>query len=312
MRQFQQEKFGVSWRTSAVCTLGFVALFILTAMILLPSCVAERGPRLVPGPVVMPEAVDARYAPAATLYRQHCGACHGPTGEGDGRAASTFEVRPRAFRLEPFRFVSTTSGGAPSQDDLMRTIQRGIPHTEMPSMHLGDIQTRRLADYIREIRRLGIIDQLSKGSDAEQPEEPDDEYDEYGEDEDESLSQEEIEEIATQQVTPGPVTPVPLRREDYQSDMSVGRSLFAQNCAACHGPTGRGNGPLVLVDTLARPIRARDLTTGAFRGGSGDRDLYWRIRVGIPGTPMAGFSYLSDEQVWQLVDYVRHLSKGGT
>jgi mono/diheme cytochrome c family protein len=48
----------------------------------------------------------------------------------------------------------------------------------------------------------------------------------------------------------------------------VGRSFFAANCATCHGPEGRGDGPLAAG--LARPVP--DLTTIAARRGGFDRN----------------------------------------
>ncbi len=274
----------------------------LAATVALTSCHA-RDARI----RVMPESRDSRYAPAAALYREHCAACHGVTGEGNGPAASTFSIRPRQFRHESFHFISTTSGGAPAQDDIVRSIRRGVGPGMPARALLTDSELRQLADYVREIRRLGIIEHLTAES-ATSTEEEEDEYG-YGPDEQE-LSLEQIEAIATKRVTPGLVTPVPPRPDNYQTDITVGRNLFALNCAVCHGADGSGNGEIRLKDGLGRPIRARALAAGDFRGGSRDQDLYRRIRYGIPGTPMAGFGQFTDEEVWQLVDYVRLLSKG--
>jgi len=40
-----------------------------------------------------------------------------------------------------------------------------------------------------------------------------------------------------------------------------------------------------------------------------DGQLYWVIKNGSPGTGMMSFAGLPDEQVWQLVHYIRSLAK---
>lgn len=37
--------------------------------------------------------------------------------------------------------------------------------------------------------------------------------------------------------------------------------------------------------------------------------LFWVIKNGSPGTEMPDFSYLEDDQVWQLVIYLRSFSE---
>lgn len=59
------------------------------------------------------------------------------------------------------------------------------------------------------------------------------------------------------------------------------------------------------------PIRnaiPRNLRAGVYRGGRRRIDIYWRIHQGIPGSPMPGVgATLSDEEIWNLVDYVLSL-----
>lgn len=98
-----------------------------------------------------------------------------------------------------------------------------------------------------------------------------------------------------------------------------GRKLFEERCAGCHGKTGRGDGPaapfigndLEGTGNLAPP---RDFSHGIFkfqRRDSGklpaDGDLYATIRRGMPGSAMPAWTELADEQVWDLVDHVKHL-----
>lgn len=58
----------------------------------------------------------------------------------------------------------------------------------------------------------------------------------------------------------------------------------------------------------ARTIEPRNLRAGVYRGGRRPIDLFWRVHQGINGTPMPGSSSsLTEEQIWQIVDYIRSL-----
>jgi putative heme-binding domain-containing protein len=78
-------------------------------------------------------------------------------------------------------------------------------------------------------------------------------------------------------------------------DPERGRRLWSANCAVCHGAEGKGG-------------RGPDLTTGRFRHGGTDDDLYRAIRNGIPGTEMPGFPLTGVESM-QLLAFVRALGR---
>ncbi len=240
-----------------------------------------------PGPVLpMPDSPHG-----SRLYRDHCAACHGNSGRGDGPAAIALLVRPRDFRYEPFRYVSALDG-TPTEQDLLQTIRSGRHFGAMPARpSLTDADVNALADYVREINRLGWTEILTR---------------EFGDDED--MSSEDIEEIALEHVTPGEPIPIPCRPPTFRSDTEVGRRLYLASCASCHGPTGRGDGLDMPLDERGRPIAVRDLTSGAFRGGVEVAEIFKRIRCGVPGTPMPAQEGLTDAEVWQLVYYVRFLA----
>ncbi|SFL74297.1 CopD family protein [Nitrosomonas communis] len=98
-------------------------------------------------------------------------------------------------------------------------------------------------------------------------------------------------------------TPVPF---DAIS-ISNGSLLYAEHCASCHGPQGKGNGELAdtlstePTDLLTKPHTARH-TVGNF--------FHW-LSHGIPGTDMPGFAaVLSEENRWDIVNYLHALSRG--
>jgi mono/diheme cytochrome c family protein len=58
----------------------------------------------------------------------------------------------------------------------------------------------------------------------------------------------------------------------------------------------------------ARNAIPRNLREGIYRGGRRPLDIYWRVTSGIAGTPMpAAPNTLTQQQIWQLVDYVHSL-----
>jgi mono/diheme cytochrome c family protein len=78
-----------------------------------------------------------------------------------------------------------------------------------------------------------------------------------------------------------------------------GADLFAADCAACHGPGGRGDGPA----RAGLPTAPADLTAEHLWEHS-DGDLYWWIGHGI-GSAMPGFAdRLDDRAIWALIDFV--------
>ena len=91
-----------------------------------------------------------------------------------------------------------------------------------------------------------------------------------------------------------------------------GAKLFSANCAVCHGPEGRGDGPA----SRALPTPPADLTAEHFWAHR-DGELYWYISHGIEAPDgskaMPGFGgSLSNEAVWDLIDYLRANNAGGS
>jgi len=86
-----------------------------------------------------------------------------------------------------------------------------------------------------------------------------------------------------------------------------GAPLYAQNCFVCHGPLGRGDGPL--ADKL--PVRPADLTEAhlfAHKVG----EMFWWISYGSDNRVMPGFAgKLTPDQRWQLIDFVLARAAGG-
>src|SRR5512139_149221 len=83
------------------------------------------------------------------LYLRECSGCHGERGNGAGPAADYVDPRPRDFTQARFKFRTTKSGQPPTTADILRTIQRGIPGTAMPSFSfLAEEERKKIAAYV--------------------------------------------------------------------------------------------------------------------------------------------------------------------
>lgn len=76
-------------------------------------------------------------------------------------------------------------------------------------------------------------------------------------------------------------------------------------CQVCHGINGDGKGRMA---TQFDP-RPRNFRCAQTVNGIPDGQLFWIIRNGSPGTSMPAFKPLSDEQIWQVVLYLRDLAQ---
>ena len=83
---------------------------------------------------------------------------------------------------------------------------------------------------------------------------------------------------------------------------TAGAETFRNNCVPCHGAQGHGDGP----GGAALTPRPKNLVMLA--STVGDDYLYWRINTGKEGTSMVAWKgVLTDEQIWQVVSFVRTL-----
>ncbi len=100
----------------------------------------------------------------------------------------------------------------------------------------------------------------------------------------------------------GKTNPLPATPDNIEA----GRRLFAENCATCHGASGRGDGPAA-KDLHPPPA---DLAAIRRRPMVSDSYLYWtiaeggaRFRTAMPSMKDA----LTDSDIWKLIVYLRQL-----
>lgn len=216
--------------------------------------------------------VQAQPSRGKQVYDSHCVECHGDTGRGDGPGAAFLHPRPRDFTSGKFKLRSTI-GGAPTLDDVIQTVRRGMYGTSMPGWDriLPDADIAAVAAYVRS---------LAAGADA------------------------------TPSGAPIAETPAPSSPESIERGRHVYEKL---QCAKCHGTDGRGAGAVrtVFDDDWGRPLNAADLTEPwTFRGGAAARDIYLRFRAGMAGTPMPSFDDAANrDEMSDLANYVVSLGR---
>ncbi len=302
------------------------------------------------------------------LFRRHCAGCHGISGDGAGTAAAVLDPYPRDFRNGVFKYTSTAGGGKPLREDLLRTLQEGIPGTAMPSFRkLPGEQIDALLEYVKYLAIRGETElhllQSVVDEDASLPLDLEEVIEEG------LLSAAKSWDDAPSMAVVPPTQPftnsVPLlRRSSAGADPSPGtaceqavahdgeesglarsiargRKLFAGagQCVKCHGTRGDGRGEQselyddwnkrkvgdspertqMLAARFRLPVERlhpRDFTLGVFHGGDRPIDQYWRICVGIKGTPMpphgpspSSKGVLTPAEIWDVVGYVRSLGR---
>ena len=87
--------------------------------------------------------------------------------------------------------------------------------------------------------------------------------------------------------------------------ISKGKKVYAQNCAVCHGPEGKGDGA---AGASLNP-KPRNLVEGKWTKGGSSKDLFLTLTNGIAGGSMVAFAHLSKEDRWALVHYIRSITQ---
>ena len=92
-------------------------------------------------------------------------------------------------------------------------------------------------------------------------------------------------------------------------DAARGKQKYQELCGACHGQSGKGDGPTAAV----LPVKPRDHTDADYMGKLTDQQIFNTIKQGgeavgkSPIMPKWG-GILSDQQIEDIVVYIRTLS----
>ncbi|VAX22738.1 hypothetical protein MNBD_NITROSPINAE02-1910 [hydrothermal vent metagenome] len=217
-------------------------------------------------------------ASGKSIYTDRCAICHGPKGDGKGEKAKDLIVQPRDFTFAVYKFRSTPSGSAPTDEDIYKTVSRGLHQTAMlPWIGLSATEKWQVTYYIKS-----FSDFFDEGEELVTVKAP------------------EKRESGAEYVKKGELV--------YKN----------AKCGVCHGPDGRGDGEKAdkLKDDWQRPIKPTDFRRTILKRGLNIEEIYLTIATGLNGTPMPSFSTaLSPDDMLSVSYYIRSLapklSRGG-
>lgn len=94
------------------------------------------------------------------------------------------------------------------------------------------------------------------------------------------------------------------------TNRNAGEALYQSKaspiaCKTCHGTKGNG----ISEPGFESSPSSRNFTCAKAIGTIPDGQLFWVIKKGSPGTAMFAFSDLSDNEIWQLIHYIRQFVK---
>lgn len=96
---------------------------------------------------------------------------------------------------------------------------------------------------------------------------------------------------------------------DDSDTRADGKEAFSHYCVACHGMDGQNTG-VPFTDHMSPPIPS--LTSPAVQSYT-DGQLKWIVDYGIFPSGMPGSKgTLSDEELWAIIAYLRHLPPAGS
>jgi len=89
------------------------------------------------------------------------------------------------------------------------------------------------------------------------------------------------------------------------ASLEAGKKLYDEQCAGCHGDTGKADGPMAAYTGDPQPSNLAD---GEWKHGSSDGEIYTVIIEGVDGTAMKDFAKdLKPTEIWHVVNYVKTL-----
>lgn len=206
------------------------------------------------------------------VFETQCAVCHGVTGDGQGPEAHRLFTRPTDLRRGSFKFRSTPTGSVPTDEDLERTIRRGLPGSGMIAQdHLGDTEVR---DVIAYVKTLSL-----RWADGAAP-------------------------VPIAIVRPASLDSLAVKGAD------LFKQAGCVECHGESG-RGDGPSAEKLTSG-GRPTRPTDLTRRPFKGGDRPEDIYRALAVGLDGSPMPSYrDALDEDQMWALAVHVTRLAPPG-
>lgn len=237
----------------------------------------------------------------SVTYRRYCIGCHGEAGDGKGPAARFLFPPPRDFTRGLYKFTTTPGGSLPTEDDLLRTITRGLRGTAMPSFRLLSRAEKRA--LLGTIKRFYVEwETTPPSSPVTLHANPFDMDPEFREEVEEAVRRGE--EIYHAKAECWKCHPVYVRGERLEEIARKHQVAFDQRENPDEG--------VLKEDSWGQMIPPPDFRTMKLKSVFGLDDLYRVIAAGVGGTAMPTWvESLGVEELWALTLYVWSLTPEG-
>ncbi len=199
-------------------------------------------------------------------YHRFCIHCHGAQGKGDGSTAAYLSPSPRDLSLGLFKFRSTSSNTLPLDQDLIKTIKRGIPGSAMPAWDgvFEEDVVRALVEYIKLFSSR------------------------------------------FQFASPDFIFESGLQPPYNALSVETGQRLYRElRCVRCHGEKGEKHGEVVPGNDIHHALVYDLRKPGFYKAGASAKEIVNTLATGMDGTPMSAYDYLADEERWHLAHFLQ-------
>ena len=223
-------------------------------------------------PFAQQRAVPAAEAVAKgkEIYLKKCWFCHGQEGKGDGPVADYLNPRPRDFTSGMYKLRITKDAEAPLDDDLFRTVTKGMPGTGMQGFE----------GILSEGERWQVI-YFIKSFDKER-----------------FASPPEKAELGSE------------IRGSVEKGKGVYQKTRCWECHGQEGRGDGSSASKLKDEWGLPILPADLTKGWQYKGGNSVKDIFTRFTTSMDGTPMPSFAdTLSAQDRWDLAAYIRSLIK---
>ncbi|MEZ4299991.1 MAG: c-type cytochrome [Polyangiaceae bacterium] len=236
-------------------------------------------------------AADEKLQRGQASYNMYCSGCHGEAGDGEGPAAKFLSPKPRDLRKGKVKFASVAAGEMPTDDDLARTITRGLHGTSMPSWRL--LPKDEVEDIIAYVKTFTPNRKPPGGIIAIPP-------DPWVKSPDKGVREgEKLYHGLAACMSCHPAYVERSKIADYMKAYDMPSSGFRDNLYSGDTKDSEWGQPITPPDFLADYIKS----------GTQREDLVRVIATGVGGTAMPSWGQtLNAKQLWGLAYYVEHLA----
>ncbi len=285
------------WLTVAVClSLAFFMAAVCWTQALAEASENEKPAAAGKYPAFGTAQPQAVLEQGKKVYTTYCVGCHGVQGDGNGPASPHLDPKPRNFTLAQFRFASRPSGELPTDEDLFRTVTEGLRGTSMPGWPLvPEADRRAVIAYIKTFAK----DRWENASSSAPTVIADDPY--YGQDKSDAVKRGES-------VYHG-IAQCYSCHAGYLEPEKINQARAVFNMGDLEGYRTDLGRSRVIQNEDGTSIKPPDFTWDRLKRGTDERTLYHVIGNGIGGVAMPTWKgVFSEEDLWSLVYYVRHLT----